>query len=104
MRKRRGIDLAPRLGIGGAYPDEQADQTDDGGPKHAGGSSRATQPSWCAYEPASRLIAFTSLRSWRTIPQSGPSRWAKASPVIARLVRNCARGGRSSIPETVVSY
>jgi hypothetical protein len=42
MRKRRGIDLPPRLGIGGAYPDKQADQADDGWPKHADGSSRAT--------------------------------------------------------------
>ena len=29
MRKRRGVDLAPRLGVGGADPDEQADQADD---------------------------------------------------------------------------
>src|SRR5215216_5271520 len=69
MRKRRRVDLAPRLGIGSAYPNKQADQADDGGPKHADGSSRATQPSWCAYGSASRLMVFTSLRSWPTVPR-----------------------------------
>src|SRR5204863_583787 len=76
MRKRRGVDPTPRLGVGGTDPGEQADQADDDAAKHAAGSSRATQPNWYAYWPASRLIAFTSPRSWRTVPQSGPSHWA----------------------------
>jgi hypothetical protein len=40
MRKRRRVDLAPRLSIGSACTNEQADQADEDAAEHAGKPSK----------------------------------------------------------------